>query len=332
VRSEIANALKLPTCKLEYIDLSHNRMNEQSAFLVAGPLEFNKSLVKLIMDGNPVGQSGCRRIMASCLGFKNSLESQEKDERTVELSLKDCGFGMVNASAFDPSEPAGEYMFDMSDPYSRLVVRDLLKIEAMGKGQFQRHTVTLDWEPYNLKKMTSFEHEAEVPDCGEMAFRFVSLRKPPWAGGDTELHETVFGSLVQHFSDNSKVPMGEHRMGKIPYLQVLITADTIFSYQQAGALLDQLLTSEERVSFLVEIYHKFNEADGNKRLAKEMLTPSEYKRLMALLGPTAFAFTPNNPTGHHRLVYIYLHIYIYIYTHTYKYRCIHAYTSKHSFN
>ena len=34
----------------------------------------------------------------------------------------------------------GEYLFDMENPYSRLVVRDLLKIEAIGKGMFQRYT------------------------------------------------------------------------------------------------------------------------------------------------------------------------------------------------
>jgi len=298
---QIAEALKEKTCALEFLDLSHNRMNEQSAFLVAGPLEFNKSLVKLVLDGNPVGQSGCRRIMNACLGFKNSLETQEKTDRTVEVSLKDCSFGMVNPSSFDPAEPAGEYVFDMTDPYSRLVVRDLLKIEALGKGQFQRYVTTLDWEPYNLKKMVDFDTEAEVPESGEFSFRFVSLRKPPWAGGDTELHETVFDSLKEHFSDNSKPAPGEHRLAKIPYLQVLITADTVFSYPQAAELIKLLLTSEERVNFLAEIYHKFSEPDGNKRLAKEFLTEAEQKRLKLMLGPTAFAFTPNNPTGHHHL-------------------------------
>ena len=273
----------------------------QSAFLIAGPLEFNKSLTRLILDGNPVGQSGCRRIMQSCLGFKNSLETQQKDDRTVNVSLKDCSFGTVSPSSFDPAEPAGEYLFDMSDPYSRLVVRDLLKIEAMGKGQFQRHTVSLDWEPYNLKKMEDFDKEAEVPVSGEMGFRFISLRKPPWAGGDTELHSTVFDSLLEHFTNNTKLSPGEHRMGKVEYLRVLITADTVFSYEQACALIVHLASSEEKVNFMAEIYHKFNEADGNKRCARENLTEGEQKRLKLLLGPTAFAFTPNNPTGHHHL-------------------------------
>ena len=142
-----------------------------------------------------------------------------------------CSFGMVSASSFDPAEPAGEYCFNMAEPLSRLVVRDLLKIEAMGKGQFQRHTVTLDLdydtdEPnpkmYNLKKMVDFDVEAEVPEQGELYFRFVSLRKPPWAGGDTELHHTVFDALNDHFSNNSKPLAGEHRVGKIEFLQVCL--------------------------------------------------------------------------------------------------------------
>jgi len=239
--------------------------------------------------------------MQSCMGFKNNLETQQKDDRNVDLSIHDCSFGIVSAASFDPAEPAGEYLFDMSDPYMRLVVRDLLKIEALGKGQFQRNSVTLNLEPYNLKKITDFDKEAEVPHEGEFSFRFVSLRKPPWAGGETELHETVFSSLMEHFTNNSKPLPGEHRMGKIEYLKVLITADTVFSYEQAGALIVHLLTTEERISFMVEIYHKFNEPDGNKRFSRQYLTESEQRHLKLLLGPTAFAFTPNNPTGHHRL-------------------------------
>ena len=142
-----------------------------------------------------------------------------------------CSFGMVSADSFDPAEPAGEYCFDMSEPLSRLVVRDLLKIEAMGKGQFQRLTVTLDLdydtdEPnpknYNLKKMVDFDREADVPERGELYFRFVSLRKPPWAGGDTELSHSVFESLIEHFKNNSRPLAGEHRVGKIEFLKVLL--------------------------------------------------------------------------------------------------------------
>ena len=298
----LAESLKLKACALEHVDLSHNRINEQAAFLIAGPLEYNKSIQKLIMDGNPIGQSGCRRIMGSCLGFKNqSVEQTEKEERTIEVSLQDCSFGTVSVSSFDPSEPAGEYLFDMADPYARLVIRDLLKIEALGKGEFVRHTIRLEGEPYDLKPMVDFDREPKVPEEGEMAFRFVSLRKPPWAGGDTELHHSVFNVLLEHFGDNSKPAPGEQKMGKIEYLLVLITADTVFSYDQAAQLIVLLLSSEERVQFLLNIYHKFNEPDGNKRLARNFLSEAEQKQLKKLLGPTAFAFTPNNPTGHHLL-------------------------------
>lgn len=88
--SELGESLKNKDWPIEYLDISHNRMSEKAAFLIAGPLEYNKSLKKLIMDGNPVGQGGCRRIMNSCLGFKNSGLEQEKSENMVEVSLKDC--------------------------------------------------------------------------------------------------------------------------------------------------------------------------------------------------------------------------------------------------
>jgi hypothetical protein len=90
VSSELSEGLKYKEWPIEYLDISHHRMTEKSAFLIAGPLELNKSLQKLIMDGNPIGQGGCRRIMGSCLGFKNSGLEQEKEEHMVEVSLKDC--------------------------------------------------------------------------------------------------------------------------------------------------------------------------------------------------------------------------------------------------
>ena len=61
--SEIADALKQVSCGLTYLDLSHNRVAEKSAFLIAEKIEANKTLQKLVLDGNPLGKSGCRRIM-----------------------------------------------------------------------------------------------------------------------------------------------------------------------------------------------------------------------------------------------------------------------------
>jgi len=62
-----------------------------------------------------------------------------------------------------------------------------------------------------------------------------------------------------------------------------------------------LAHGEEKVLFAADVYHKLNRPEAPKKLAHDFLDEKERKMLMKLLGPTAFAFTPNNPSGHHTL-------------------------------
>ena len=74
-----------------------------------------------------------------------------RDKNEIQVSFKNCRLDAVLRSCrdalrvsfehnevtskFNPSEPGGEYLLDMENPYSRLIVSDLLKIEARSKGQ-----------------------------------------------------------------------------------------------------------------------------------------------------------------------------------------------------
>jgi hypothetical protein len=219
VSNSLAEVMRMPTCKLVHVDLSHNRIVESSAGLIAEALEGNKSLKTLNLDSNPIGKIGRRRIMSVSISSSTrvSAEAEEVDTR-CQVSLVDCDVGCVNPNSFDPAEPAGEYTFDMADPYSRLLIRDLLKIEAMGKGQFQRQTTYFNGKIFNLKKMESLDDDFGLPEAGEMTFRYVSTRKP--ASFDDTLDDHIFQAILAHFSDNSKSKIGEHRMGKLEFFKV----------------------------------------------------------------------------------------------------------------
>ena len=84
-------------------------------------------------------------------------------------------------------------------------------------------------------------------------------------------------------------------------LQALISADSVFSYEQATELIVHVPHGEDRVQFVAALYHKLNRPWAPKKLAQDFLDEQERKMLMKLLGPTAFAFTPKNPSGHHTL-------------------------------
>eukprot|EP00960_Hanusia_phi_P046359 757767-Hanusia_phi.AAC.3 len=100
---------------------------------------------------------GCRRILKACHHDEDErLEDLQarrttRDKSEIQVSFKNCRFSsrcrglemkFVGSfehnevtSKFNPSEPGGEYVLDMENPYSRLIVSDLLKIEARSKGQ-----------------------------------------------------------------------------------------------------------------------------------------------------------------------------------------------------
>ena len=227
--NKLADFLRMPTCKLVHLDLSHNRMVESSAGLITEALQVNKSLKTLNLDSNPIGKIGRRRILSVTISNNTRVNAEEVDTNgTCHVSLTDTDFALVNPNSFDPSEPAGEYLFDMTDPYSRFVLRDLLKLEAIGKGQFQRQTVYLDGKYFKLKKMESLEDDCGLPEAGEMSFRFVSTRQPPKF--DDVLEDHIFQAILEHFSDNSKPIMDEKRMGKLEFLKVNLYETCVSCY------------------------------------------------------------------------------------------------------
>lgn len=105
---------------LRRLDLAHNRIEVVGAFVIADGMDRNKTLTKLVMDGNPIGQAGGRELLRTI---------RELGELR-DISLRDCNIQgkdtkMLN---FDPSAPSGEYNLDLSNNYDRAIVAQLLKV------------------------------------------------------------------------------------------------------------------------------------------------------------------------------------------------------------
>lgn len=324
----IAEALKSPDCSISWLNLGHNRIHERAASVLSIRLEENKSLRTLILDGNPLGRSGCRRILNSCLG-KNSDSSAERiftdpegeqaeSEGTIQVSMEGCNIGMVSGSSFDPSEPGGDYSLDMSDPYSQLVVRDLLKIAAAGRGAFVQGLTRLDNAPLKLE-YEDLELEPDVPTSGELTCRFVNLKTPP--AEHERMPDHLFLPLVRAFeeglvSDASSKQMDtedhsfkrsaslkkkqQKQMEGMAMFDVLLTGDTVMALDQAKHLLSLMKHRKDRVAFASQVFHKVLGAGSGKRMLQD-LDDSEREEVMRILGPTSFGFTVENPTGHHCL-------------------------------
>ena len=71
----------LCTASIEYLNLSNNAIDEQGAFLLAGGLETNCKLKRLVLDHNQLTQPGARAIQMSGV----------RDDHAIVISMLDCG-------------------------------------------------------------------------------------------------------------------------------------------------------------------------------------------------------------------------------------------------
>ncbi|EKX50115.1 hypothetical protein GUITHDRAFT_103928 [Guillardia theta CCMP2712] len=315
----ICAELRRKTCKIRFLNLSHNRVNPETSCMLASAIEANNSIKTIILDGNPMGKIGCRRMLKACHHAEDEgLEDHHarrttRDKNEIQVSFKNCSFEHNQVtSQFNPSEPGGEYLLDMENPYSRLIVSDLLKIEARSKGQFVRHAMMMDGKPYVLPKWKDFDQEPFVPDLGELEFRFISLRK--FAKATDKLPDSIFQRILLKFEDRGGASMTPEekrhwlhnryhllrmasRIGKLEFFDLYMTSVTVC---QARMLLSILQNTEDRIHFVATVYLKMNSTAAPRKLLND-LDDKERRLLESLLGPESYHFTPNNPTGHYRL-------------------------------
>jgi len=111
---------------LRDLNLSNNVVDIQGAYMLAGGLESNCVLERLVLDHNFLTQTGARAVQMAGV----------RPEHVMQISMLECGISQRNAAHFDPTEPGGLYKLDLSTEYSRHVVKALVRVVLAGNGLF----------------------------------------------------------------------------------------------------------------------------------------------------------------------------------------------------
>ncbi|RHY25843.1 hypothetical protein DYB25_004230, partial [Aphanomyces astaci] len=103
---------------LRTLDLSYNNVGCRGALVLASAASKTKTLRNLLLNGNNIGKEGGRALMfAMC--------STQTDQGT-----RNGGKGKI----FDPTDPAGEYSLDLTDPFDQMIATELLRLATFKKG------------------------------------------------------------------------------------------------------------------------------------------------------------------------------------------------------
>lgn len=123
---------------LQVINLANNGIDAIGSFTLFVGLRQNKSVSSLIVDGNPIGEQGARMLM----------KVAANDGQRLEISAKNCDFAVKNGDVkfnidgkvSNPSacanterfvDPFGEHVLDLSQPYDRAILIELLDIVSV---------------------------------------------------------------------------------------------------------------------------------------------------------------------------------------------------------
>lgn len=307
----------IETFFVKTLDVSYNRIGKQGAVVLAGHLEKNSGIHRVVMDGNLISQGGARAL------FKAAKVASEGEDFAPEISIKDCGIGIVDQQAFDPSEPSGDYDLDMRDSFSRGVLVNLYRNYAAGKGHFvplvgkTEFNATLDEIPFLIElpkysytdqdgKQISIinpdETEWVIPLEGILVFRYASIRVRD-VSADT-LDTASFKKILSVFKDHEK----SHAARK-EVMAMYLSLDTLVHYSQVVAWVEALYDKghaenkdirQTRAEIVSYCFHKLVETSRTRELLT-LLDPEARKAAERMLGPSSFDFTRENPTGYYHL-------------------------------
>ncbi|GMF09144.1 unnamed protein product [Phytophthora lilii] len=139
----LARALR-SGARLRRLTLSYNGISPRGGVGLASGLAVNSSLSMLILDGNPLGAQGGKALMhASCAPRPATSASAST---VCQLSLQDCSLnvsaptmsatGDVQLHVFNPTDPAGSYVLDLSDAYEHMVAHELFRLAISHPGRY----------------------------------------------------------------------------------------------------------------------------------------------------------------------------------------------------
>ncbi|KAJ8569310.1 hypothetical protein ON010_g5950 [Phytophthora cinnamomi] len=138
----LAHALR-SGARLRRLTLSYNSISPRGGVGLASGLAVNSSLVMLILDGNPLGAQGGKALMHASCAPRPAVAATSS---ICQLSLQDCSLnvsapamsatGGVQLHVFNPADPAGNYVLDLSDAYEHMVAHELLRLAVSQCGRY----------------------------------------------------------------------------------------------------------------------------------------------------------------------------------------------------
>ena len=126
---------------LTSLNISHNEMELKSALSISHGLRHTITLKEVDVSGNPIGQFGMRLFMQAMsqntnVDFKVNMKSiSAEQERKLDKKIGD------SALNFDPQNPEGKFVLDLSQAYNQICLQKLLesaeKACAENEGAFE---------------------------------------------------------------------------------------------------------------------------------------------------------------------------------------------------
>ncbi|KAL4116990.1 hypothetical protein PRIC2_012440 [Phytophthora ramorum] len=159
----LAHALRAGA-RLRRLTVSYNGISPRGGVGLASGLAVNTSLSLLILDGNPLGAQGGKALMHASCAPRSSTSTTSS---VCQLSLMDCSLnvsaptmsatGDEQLHVFNPMDPAGSYVLDLSDAYEYMVAHELLRLAVTHPERY--HFTRLEYLPsaQNRGQVTKLE-------------------------------------------------------------------------------------------------------------------------------------------------------------------------------
>ena len=288
------------------IDLTHNEIGERGAFVLADTLQENSKLEVVTLDKNPLGQIGGAALLRGlrayeALGVDRLIEIQqcnfdvkEYADEEMEQSLHES----LHGRTFDPMDPAGIWVCNLSDPYGRAVANGLAELAWQEDEQnWDDEKTTLDGAVFDLPEpdrgiiWTRDEKKSILPEEGVLEIHYRStLRRPRMSD---VMAPVTFEALVVMMSDRT---LTDHGMTLVH----LAANNFLFSAVQVGSIVRHFPDAASRIEMVSFMLPQVVDQCNVTSEILDRLTEQELRGVEVKMGDF-FYFVPSNPTGHYRL-------------------------------
>ena len=286
----------LKNIQITSLDLSYNRITAQGSEIFAHKL-FGRAaqctLQHLIMDGNQIGQGG------------SYLFVKEQAEKGRFISFQGCDFSFCGDTKFDPHNPDGSYIFDLSNSYHYTTVLRICEMthhyQAVPGVEVWKNT-TINGKKFTppVKRLLlplnsrydkgTFDEIVninELPQSGLLSFQFAM--QVPYRAEKTSPNEFANHLKLLEGKDENQISRSLIELSKMKSFEV----------EQAASLLKFTTETNARVQACAYFIVHLSDRGRIDDLLDE-LTSLEQELCKERLG-TFFWFSHENPTGSYKL-------------------------------